>query len=116
MYELKEHSENTLIVKPHFNIDMENFDNVSKLKDELLEKLEQMENPILILDLEECDFIDSTGLGNILRIYEQIRRKKGKVLACHANENISDLFDITTVNKLIETHLTLDDALKSIRS
>jgi anti-anti-sigma factor len=114
MFEITKKDNNIVIVKVNFNIDMENFNNVVKLKDSITNLIEDIENPVVILDLENCDFIDSTGLGNVLRIFENIRRKKGKLMAVGLSEHVKDLFDITTVNKLIECHLTVDDALKGL--
>ena len=115
MLQVKEHSDNVLIVKPDFNIDIENIDSVVSMKEQVLEWIKKTESPVLIIDLENCDYIDSTGLGNIIRIYEQLRRKQGSFLAVNVNDNVNDIFEITTINKLIQIYLTLDEALESLK-
>ncbi len=114
MMEINKHSENVLIVTPDFNIDLENIDSVISMKEQILSWISETEDPTLIMNLENCEYIDSTGLGNIIRIYEQLRRKKGSFLAVNINDNVNDIFEITTINKLIDIYLTLDEALEAI--
>ncbi len=114
MLQVKEHSENVLIVTPDFNIDIENIDSVVAMKEQILNWIAKTENPVLIMDLGNCEYIDSTGLGNIIRIYEQLRRKQGSFIAINVNDNVNDIFEITTINKLIQIYLTLEEALESI--
>ncbi len=114
MYTLEEKNDKTLIVKPEFNIEMEQIEIVSEMKDKILKWIDSKDEPVVILNLEDCEYIDSTGLGNLIRIYEHIRRKKGSFLACNINNNIKSLFDITTINNLISCYDTLNEALQAI--
>ncbi len=114
MYKIEEIQENVILVKPEFNIELEKLDIVNKMKEEVLSWVRSHENPVIILDLENCDFIDSTGLGNLIRIYENIRRKQGKFFAININENISNLFEITTLDNIIQCFDTLSEAKANI--
>ncbi len=114
MYKLEEIADNALVVKPEFNIELEKLDEVNKMKEEILTWIRAHENPVLILDMENCEFIDSTGLGNLIRIYENIRRKRGKFFAVNINENIANLFEITTLDNIIQCFETIEEAKKNI--
>ncbi len=114
MFTKKEHDQNSIIITPKFNIEIQNLELVQEMKNEILSWLSKKENPNVIMNLEECDFIDSTGLGNLIRIYEQLRRKNGVFKMCNINEKIKVLLEMTTMDNLIKCYDSLDDALKSL--
>ncbi len=114
MYKIEELSDNVIVLKPEFDIELENLDLVNKMKEEIFRWIKDRNEPVLILNLEECQFIDSTGLGNLIRIYEKIRRKKGKFLATNLNENIKNIFEITTLDNIIQCYDNLSSAKENI--
>jgi anti-anti-sigma factor len=114
MYRLEEITENAVLVKPEFNIELEQLDLVNQMKEEILDWIKSHDNPVLILDLDSCEFIDSTGLGNLIRIYENIIKKNGRFFAANINENINNLFEITTLNNIIKCFNNVDEAKKNL--
>jgi anti-anti-sigma factor len=49
----------------------------------------------LILDMTELLYIDSAGLGAIVRSYTAVSRSKGELILFHASKRLEDLFSIT---------------------
>lgn len=52
-------------------------------------------NKDIIFDLENLDYLDSTGLGMFMTIYNMQKSKGKKVKIINSKENIKKLFKIT---------------------
>lgn len=52
-------------------------------------------NKDIIFDLEKLDYLDSTGLGMFMTIYNMQRSSNKKVKIINSKENIKKLFKIT---------------------
>ena len=63
-----------------------------------------------ILDLTEVPYMDSTGLGMIVKHYVRCQGKGIRVIAAGANGRILELFRLTKMDGVITTTSTVDDA------
>ncbi len=81
----------------------------------LEEALERGEGPILV-DLSECQFIDSTGIAMIVRARQRLESDdSGRTLAvCSYNDQVRRVLDITGLDVTMPVHRTRDEALASI--
>lgn len=52
-------------------------------------------NKDIVFDLEKLDYLDSTGLGMFMTIYNMQKSKDKKVKIINSKENIKKLFKIT---------------------
>jgi anti-anti-sigma factor len=67
--------------------------------------------PVLnILDLTEVPYMDSTGLGMIVRHYVRCHGKGVPVIAAGANTRVLELFRLTKMVGVITTSSSVDDA------
>lgn len=89
---------------------------------ELEEKLEQaLSQPrvSIMLDLSECEFIDSTGIALIVRAWQQLdsngNDEKGQLVLCCINHQVRRLLKITGVESSISLHEQRDAALAELR-
>jgi anti-anti-sigma factor len=74
----------------------------------------------VILDLSECEFIDSTGIALIVRTWQQIDRSGGengggRLVLCCNNHQVKRLLKITGVDSSISMHEHRDLALAELR-
>ena len=87
--------------------------------DELLrEKINQLvENGTgkIVLNLAEVPYVDSAGLGEIVRCYTTVSRKNGKLKLLNLTKRIHDLLSITKLLTVFETYETEEDAVKSFK-
>ncbi len=87
--------------------------------DELLrEKINQLvENGTerIVLNLAEVPYVDSAGLGEIVRCYTTVSRKNGKLKLLHLTKRIHDLLSITKLLTVFETFDTEEEAVKSFK-
>jgi anti-anti-sigma factor len=69
----------------------------------------------IMLDLSECEFIDSTGIALIVRAWQQLGRGTGRLVLCSANFQVRRLLKITGVESSIPMHEQRDAALAELR-
>ncbi len=69
----------------------------------------------LVLDLEAVDYIDSSGLGEIVRAMKRAREAGGDLRLCRPREEVFRILEITGLNKAIALYPTREDALASWR-
>lgn len=74
----------------------------------------------LMLDLSQCEFIDSTGIALIVRIWKQLDgngdESRGRLVLCCVNHQVQRLLKITGVESSISMHEQRDAALAELRS
>jgi anti-anti-sigma factor len=63
-----------------------------------------------ILDLTEVPYMDSTGLGMIVKHYVRCQGKGVQMIAAGVSQRVLDLFKLTNVNAVIPTVATVEDA------
>ena len=114
MFDIKQVKENVFTVIPEFNFDIENIEMVRELREEIDKNISGIENPVVIIDFKEVSYIDSTGLGNIIRIFEMLRKKKGKLIGVNLHVDVEKIFKVTTLDTLIPIYRDVNEALKNI--
>ena len=67
----------------------------------------------LILNLEGVPYIDSAGLGEIVRTYTTVSRQGGSMKLLNLTKRITDLLSITKLLTVFETYDTEADAVRS---
>ena len=85
------------------------------LKDKINSLIQQDRKKIL-LNLGEVPYIDSAGLGEIVRTYTTVSRQGGKLKLLNLTKRIQDLLAITKLLTVFETYESEPDALKSFSS
>lgn len=78
------------------------------------------EEAAIMLDLSDCEFIDSTGIALIVRTWQRLDRDagnggKGKFVLCCVNHQVRRLLKITGVESSISLHEQRDAALSALR-
>jgi anti-sigma B factor antagonist len=77
--------------------------------DELIERKETK----LVINLANVPYMDSGGLGEIVRSYTTVKRAGGELKLLNATKRISDLLTITKLITVFEVFETEPDAVKS---
>jgi len=85
--------------------------------DELLRdkvnSLVQQDFKKIVLNLEHVPYIDSAGLGEVVRTYTTVSRQGGTLKLLHLTKRIQDLLAITKLLTVFETFDAEADAVKS---
>ena len=80
---------------------------------ELLEETNEVianETNKIIIDLEELDYINSSGLNVILNIFTRVRNANGELVICHVNEKLKKLLVITKLHDVIKQTNSREEA------
>ena len=70
----------------------------------------------IILNLAEVPYIDSAGLGEVVRTYTTVSRQGGSLKLLNLTKRITDLLSITKLVNVFETFDAESDAIKSFPS
>lgn len=86
-----------------------------ELEGPLEEALESGEGSVLI-DLSQCEFIDSTGIALIVRAWQRLESgENGRALViCSQNDQVRRVLEITGLELSIPVHMTRDEALAAL--
>jgi len=67
----------------------------------------------IVLNLADVPYVDSAGLGEIVRTYTTVSRQGGSLKLLNLTKRISDLLSITKLLTVFETFDTEKDAVSS---
>jgi anti-sigma B factor antagonist len=70
----------------------------------------------IVLNLEAVPYIDSAGLGEIVRTYTTVSRQGGSLKLVNLTKRITDLLSITKLLTIFETYDSEADAVRSFTS
>jgi len=85
---------------------------VSNLKSEF-KKLTDAHSIKFILNLGKVDYANSTAIGAIVAVAQQVRKRKGDIKLCGMNDDIRKVFDLVGASKILEIFKSEQEALKS---
>jgi anti-sigma B factor antagonist len=85
------------------------------LKDKVNSLLNQGMKKI-VLNLAEVPYIDSAGLGEIVRTYTTVSRQGGNLKLLNLTKRITDLLSITKLLTVFETYESENEAVQSFSS
>jgi len=67
---------------------------------------------IIIIDLSDMQYMNSTGLSVLVNIFTQARSKGGEVVIANIPEKINQLLIITKLNSIFNIEETVEEAKK----
>jgi len=67
----------------------------------------------LVLNLQGVDYVNSTGIGAIVAVAQQVRRRKGDLKIYGMKPDIRKVFDLVGASKILEIFETEREALNS---
>lgn len=70
----------------------------------------------IVLNLADVPYIDSAGLGEIVRTYTTVSRQGGSLKLLNLTKRITDLLAITKLLTVFETYESENDAVQSFSS
>ena len=70
----------------------------------------------MLLNLKEVDFVDSSGIGEIVKGHMAMRKRGGHLKLACLRKPVNDIFQATSLNKLFEIYADEESALKSFES
>jgi anti-sigma B factor antagonist len=83
---------------------------------EAVTKLADAGKTKILLNLADVPYVDSAGLGEIVRTYTTVSRKGGKLKLLNLTKKIQDLLSITKLLTVFETYESEGEAVRSYQS
>lgn len=90
-------------------------DTADHLKKQLKELVEQGVYNI-VMNLENTDYMDSSGLGAIVSKIAVTRSNKGDIRLAAVKKYVDYLLNLTHLNKILKTYDTVGEAVTSFRN
>jgi anti-sigma B factor antagonist len=86
--------------------------------DALLKQIDELlpRNSRILLHLGEIDFIDSSGLGLLMRCLTRVQNASGQLSICALSPKVSDVLRITKLDTVLRPYLAEADAIASAHS
>jgi anti-sigma B factor antagonist len=81
-----------------------------RFRERLIELVSQGQHKIVV-DLEQVDFLDSTGLGVLVGGLKRVRSHDGELVLVCTKSRILKVFEITGLTKVFAIHDTVDAAV-----
>jgi anti-sigma B factor antagonist len=88
----------------------------SDLLRELIEEKLRSSRKRIIMNLAEINYIDSTGLGELVSVYRQFKSQGGELKLMNLNKKVSDLLQITKLYAVFDIHNDEAQAIASFGS
>lgn len=64
---------------------------------------------IILVDLENVEFVDSSGLGALVASMQAIKLVGGKLFICSVNEQVKILFELTKLERIFQIYINQDE-------
>lgn len=87
-------------------------DGIDELRESINESIKQKETNLL-LNFKDVPYLDSTGLGEVVRSYTSLQKEGGAVKIVNLTNKVKDLLSVT---KLITVFETFEDEDKAVES
>jgi len=80
-----------------------------------IRKLLDAGNRKFVLNLSNCDYIDSSGLGELVTSFTTVRNSGGDLKLVNLTRRVQDLLQITKLLTVFESYNDETEAVKSLR-
>ncbi len=100
-----------VVISPRGDLHRETAEGFQVLTDELLGAGHQY----FVVDLGEVSFVDSAGLGALVRLYKRVRIGEGDVRLASVPSNVIQLLELTRLTRVFDIFPTPEEAAASIR-
>ncbi len=78
-----------------------------------IKKLSEEGNLKLVVDLGEVSYLNSSALGVLIAAHANYAKRGGKIKLCQLNKNLENLFVITKLSLIFDSHSNQVEAIAS---
>lgn len=71
---------------------------------------------IILVDLQNVEFVDSSGLGALVAAMQSVKLVGGKFYICSINEQIQMLFELTKMERIFQIYLNQNEFINKFVS
>ncbi len=70
----------------------------------------------IVLDLSKVNWIDSTGLGELIASLSSIKKKDGNLVLSNLQAPVQSLLKMTNLTQIFDTYESVEDAVQGLNS
>ena len=94
-----------------------NADRGNQLRREVSDLVAQPQKfDVLLIDLKDVNFIDSSGLGALVSTMQTVRSANAKLFVCSASDQVKMLFELTKLDRIIQNFADREDFKRHVLS
>lgn len=64
---------------------------------------------IILIDLKDITFVDSSGLGALVSVLKKVRAAERRMYVCSVNDQVRMLFELTSMDRVFQIFKDKDD-------
>jgi anti-sigma B factor antagonist len=83
---------------------------------EIVRELADQGNKKVVLNLAEVQYIDSSGIGELVKTHTTIRNQGGQLKLINLNQRVNDLLQMTRLSAVFDIERDEASAIRSLRS
>jgi anti-anti-sigma factor len=83
---------------------------------EVLAECAQSNTPVVVLDMADVTYLNSTALGVLIAAHSSISKRGGNIVLCGLSKSIENIFVITKLSLVFDIYRYLQTALDSLSS
>ena len=84
---------------------------IIELSDELASTLKDADPSDMLIDMGNVEFLSSTMLGTLTRLFRQTHEQEGRIRLCGIRPEVLEVFKITKLDTIFEIHPDAQAAL-----
>ena len=69
----------------------------------------------ILINLADVDYIDSSGIGELVHAYTSVKNREGELKLLHLTKKVRDLLQITRLYTVFEVHTDEASAVRSFQ-
>lgn len=86
-----------------------------EFKEKVINLITNNDSLHVIIDLQQLQFIDSSGLGSFLAILKNLHSQGGELKLAQMNKPIRTIFELVSMHKIFEIFNSTEDAIRSFK-
>lgn len=90
------------------------FEKVGEVKNYVKPLLSDDSISAILINFEEVEFIDSSGIGLLVSVFKTLQQRQAKLILSDLSKKNSEIFNMTRLDKIISIYPTEDEALASL--
>lgn len=87
---------------------------IQQIGEALVKLIDSQAAPKMVLSFAGVDHMSSAALGVLITVNSRVKARNGQLRLCNIAKSIFEIFKITKLDKLFQTHETLEQAVKSL--
>jgi anti-sigma B factor antagonist len=109
---LEEIIDQTGILRPTGRLDAASVKTLKESVNSLIKK----EIKFIVIDMNQLDFIDSSGLGSLVSCLRQVNKEGGDIRLSELQDQIRALIELTRLHRVFQIFDDCESAIKSFKS